>query len=315
VLSVMNMRHVHSIKPGRPVVIDGQQAAPSVRFWGVRGSLPVPGAGTVAFGGNTACMEVRLGLRRVIIDAGTGIAALGIAMKEEGGDEPVHILLSHLHHDHVSALVFFKPIFQRGRQINVWCGNLGGESAEQALRRMFSPPLFPVTFADMPAQFRFHGFRAGETIDVDGLAVRTAPLNHPSGATGYRFDQGGGSLAVITDIEHAQDDIEPDPPVLDLCRGVDTIVYDMMMEETDFPTCRGWGHSTARAGVRLAERAGARQLIGFHHSPMADDAVMEDRERRLRAAFSGAAMAREGMTVSSRPSAVMPDASLSGAAL
>lgn len=298
------MRHVPPSE-ARALEAQGSLARPSVRFWGVRGSFPTPGPGTVRYGGNTACMEVRLGADRIIVDAGTGLVNLGLAMKQEGGLEPVHILLTHLHHDHVSALPFFKPIFQRDREINIWCGNLDGASAESALERMFSAPLFPVQLRDAPAHLRFHGFRSGETINVAGHAVRTVHLNHPSGATGYRFEQGGGSLAIITDIEHGPDNTEPCPNVLALCQSTDTIVYDMMMEESDFPVCRGWGHSTARAGARLAVLAGARRLVGFHHAPTDDDAAMDDRERRLQEAFAGASMAREGETVVAAPGSAL----------
>jgi phosphoribosyl 1,2-cyclic phosphodiesterase len=271
--------------------------APRLSFWGVRGSLPTPGADSARYGGHTSCIEVTAGGQRFIVDAGSGLMPLGKAIAAEAGTEPLHILLTHLHHDHVLGLPFFKPMYQTGREVHLWCGNLDGECAAAALSRMFSPPLFPVSFAQMPADIRFHGFRAGETLSINGLSLRTAPLNHPSGATGYRFDAGGGSAAIITDIEHAHDTIEPDDAVLGLCRGADTIVYDMMMEESDFPSCKGWGHSTAAAGVRLAERAGARQLVGFHHSPLQDDVMMDDRARRLQSLFAGSLMAREGVSL------------------
>jgi phosphoribosyl 1,2-cyclic phosphodiesterase len=129
-------------------------------------------------------------------------------------------------------------------------------------------------------------------LDIGGVKIRTVPLNHPSGATGYRFDGAAGSLAVITDIEHC--DGRPDAAVLALCRKVDTLVYDSMLEESDFGRCRGWGHSTVSAGVALARAAGARRLVGCHHAPEHDDAHMAERERRLQEAWPEALMAREG---------------------
>jgi phosphoribosyl 1,2-cyclic phosphodiesterase len=281
---------------------DTRQDAPRLTFWGVRGSYPVPGAGTLSYGGNTACIEAVSGGARVIIDAGTGIIELG---RRFGGapDTPVHILLTHLHHDHVVGLPFFKPIYQAGREIHIWCGNLGGESAHAALARMFSAPLFPMQLDRMPASVRFHGFHAGETLTIAGQTIRTAPLKHPSAATGYRFDAGGGSAAIITDIEH--DSETPDPAVTALCAGVDTLVYDTMIEECDFGACKGWGHSTITAGLKLAEAAGARRFVGFHHSPLHDDAFLDARLSRMAGERPGgpdsATLAREGETLVCAP--------------
>lgn len=267
-------------------------AAPELRFWGVRGSVAVPGPDTVLYGGNTSCIEVINGARRYIVDAGTGIVPLG---RKGGwaGSEPIHILMTHLHHDHAIGLAFFAPIYQKGREIHLWCGNLGGQSAEEALNRLFAPPLFPFTLAGAPATFIFHGFAAGEMLVIGEDRIATAPLQHPSGATGYRFDSAGGSAAIITDIEHGADG--PDPAVVALCAGVDTLVYDMMLEEAEYGSCQGWGHSTARAAIALADAAGARQLVGFHHAPGHGDAVMQRREAELQEARAASLMAREGM--------------------
>jgi phosphoribosyl 1,2-cyclic phosphodiesterase len=279
-----------------------QTSAPAITFWGVRGSLPVPGPATALFGGNTTCLEIetpsRDGQRRFIIDAGSGMQPLGRS-RDWGGVKRLDLLLTHLHHDHVIGLPFFNAMSGLDIVIHIWCGNLGGKTAKTALRRMFSPPLFPVPFEEFPAKFRFHGFKAGATLDIDGVSIRTAPLEHPSGATGYRFDGKAGSLAVITDIEHRTD--APDPAVVALCKGADTLVYDSMFEDNDYNRCRGWGHSTAKAGIALAKAAGIRQFVGFHHAPEHDDMIMADRERRLMAAWPESLMAREGMRLICTP--------------
>jgi phosphoribosyl 1,2-cyclic phosphodiesterase len=290
-----------------PAVADLKQAAggidaPVATFWGVRGSLPVPGPQTTVFGGNTSCIEVtvpsRSGARTFVIDAGSGLRELGQS-RDWTGVKRLDLLLTHLHHDHVIGLPFFKPMFIADLEINFWCGNLDGKTAEAAFNRMFSPPLFPLRLQQLPAKARFHGFRAGETLEIDRVRIRTALLEHPSGATGYRFDGPEGSLAVITDIEHRTD--WPDPKVVILCRGVDTLIYDSMLDEEDYGHCKGWGHSTVAAGVLLARAAGVRRFVGFHHAPEHDDMTMADRERRLQAVWPEALMAREGMKLFCKP--------------
>jgi phosphoribosyl 1,2-cyclic phosphodiesterase len=286
---------VHSIEP-RP-------DAPWLRFWGVRGSYPVSGAAFARYGGATPCIEVGLGASRFIVDAGTGLIALGASPAFRDVTE-AHLLLTHLHHDHVQGLPFFKPLYRRDLTLHVWCGHLGGETAEAALDQMFAPPLFPFRLGQAGARLVFHGFRAGETITVDGCAVRTVALQHPSGATGYRFDGADGSAAIITDIEHAgggDGATDACPAVAALCDGVDTLVYDTMLMASEYGGCRGWGHSTVEAALALKQRAGARRLVGFHHAPQHDDAIMAAREAALAAIAPGSLMAREGLVLRCAP--------------
>ncbi len=278
---------------------DSSTDAPELAFWGVRGSIAVPGAGTLKFGGNTSCIEVKCGNARFIVDAGTGISPLGQSRGWQG-DEPIHLLLTHLHHDHIIGLPFFRPIFQKGRDINIWCGNLDGATAEAAMAHLFAPPLFPFGLHQAPARFIFHGFKAGETLKIGQDSIRTVLLDHPSGATGYRFDTGSGSAVIVTDIEHRSGG--PAANVVALCKGADTLVYDMMLDETEYGACQGWGHSTAPEGIKLANAAGVRQLVGFHHSPTHDDAMMQDREARLQEARASSLMAREGLRLVCSPS-------------
>jgi phosphoribosyl 1,2-cyclic phosphodiesterase len=286
--------HRDEVMPApREAVTD--ETALSIRFWGVRGSIPAPRAETVDFGGNTPCLEVTAAGRRFIVDAGSGIAALGATIAGEDVSR-YDILLTHLHHDHVTGLFFFRPIFRPGVHVAIHCGNLDGETAEAPLRRLYSPPLFPISFEDVAATFSFHGFRAGEALDFGpAVKVGTCLLRHPSGATAYRFDCGGRALAIITDIEHAGP--APDPEVADFVRNCDLVVYDAMFLAPEYPACQGWGHSTLEAGVELCRVAGAKRLAAFHHNPTHDDAVLAERERWLEGQLPGSFIAREGMTL------------------
>jgi phosphoribosyl 1,2-cyclic phosphodiesterase len=266
----------------------------SLRFWGVRGSTPTAGPRFAAFGGNTPCVEIRLGNRLFVIDAGSGIAALGASLGE-AVPERIDILFSHLHLDHIQGLSFFKPALRLTRELHLHCGNLDGETAEATLERVFSPPVFPVRLSDLPASIVHHGFRAGETLHFpDGVSVRTVPLNHPSGAVGYRFDHRGRAVCYLSDNEHTQP--WPAPALVDFVHGADLVVYDAMFSAADYTPCKGWGHSTWEAGIELMRAAGADELAIFHHHPMHDDTALAAVEAQVRAAYPRGFLAREGVT-------------------
>lgn len=268
----------------------------TVRFWGTRGSLPRSGPDFMRYGGNTTCVEIRLGKRLFIIDAGSGIADAGRSMLDDlprGYD----ILLSHLHHDHTIGLPFFAPALKPDCNIRLHCGNLDGESAEAALGTMFAPPIFPVRLSVLPCRFTYHGFRAGTSLAFeDGTLIRTCPLIHPGGATGYRFDHGGRSVCYISDLEHSPGMV--DKALVSFCTYADLVIYDAMFDDAEFQACRGWGHSTWAAGIALCKAAGAKALAATHHHLRHTDAILDETDRKIRSALPGSFVARDGLTVS-----------------
>jgi phosphoribosyl 1,2-cyclic phosphodiesterase len=269
----------------------------TVRFWGVRGTLPTPGPDTVRYGGNTSCVEVELGRRSVIFDAGSGIKKLGDRLAAQGGTIETDILFSHCHMDHVCGIPFFAPFYSAPHRIRLWAGNLLPHATlEAAIRSIMSAPLFPIEIEAFKAQVQFRDFHAGEMLDLGGgIKARTGMLNHPGGAVGYRLDCAGKSIAYITDTEHRPNEL--DPTVLSLVQNADLMIYDCTYTDEEFPDHVGWGHSTWQQAARLANAAGVKKLAVFHHDPDHDDAFMRKVETEAAKAHPGAFVAREGVVL------------------
>ncbi len=267
-----------------------------VRFWGVRGSIACPGEATARYGGNTACIEMRCGDRLLIFDAGTGIRLLG-GVLDGAGPVDADLFFSHTHLDHIIGLPFFCPAYRPENRYQIWAGHLGADcTVEQALRLCMQKPLFPVPLDVFKADMIFHDFAAGDVLEPrPGIVVRTAPLNHPDGATGYRIEYGGRSVCYVTDTEHVPG--AADHNILTLIDGADVVIYDCTYTDEEFDAYKGWGHSTWQEGVRLCQAAGAKSLIIYHHSPDHDDAAMDRIAEEAAQVFPGATVAREGMVL------------------
>jgi phosphoribosyl 1,2-cyclic phosphodiesterase len=274
------------------VSVNGQTEF-TVRFWGVRGSIAAPGPATVKYGGNTACVEMRCGPHLLIFDAGTGIRELGYALSRAGPVE-ADLFLSHTHYDHLTGLPFFCSAFEAHNRFQVWAGHLKPErTIESVLRSFMAEPLFPVPLDIFDAHFTFHDFTAGETLNPRaGVTVRTAALNHPNRATGYRVEWGGRAACYVTDTEHVPG--APDANVLALIDGADLVIYDATYTDEEFQRYRGWGHSTWQEAVRLAKAARVKTLALFHHEQSHDDAALDAIAAAAARAFPGAVVAREG---------------------
>jgi phosphoribosyl 1,2-cyclic phosphodiesterase len=282
-------------------VSEGNSAAGgfSVRFWGVRGSIAAPGPATARYGGNTSSLEVRCGGRLLLLDGGTGLRYLGNALLAEAPLD-ADLFFTHTHFDHVCGLPFFKPFFQRENSFRLWAGHLGGElNLQRVLREFMMAPLFPVPPDVFKAAIEYRDFKGGEALPLErapGVTVRTAPLHHPDGATGYRIEYAGKSLCYVTDTEHVPG--KPDRNVLGLMEGADIAIYDCMYTDEEFAKSYvGWGHSTWQEAVRLCKAAHVKKLVVFHHDPDHDDDRMDAIGREVAAAMPGAVVAREGMVI------------------
>jgi phosphoribosyl 1,2-cyclic phosphodiesterase len=266
-----------------------------LEFWGVRGSIACPSPDHVGFGGNTSCLEVAAGEQRIVLDAGTGLRELGNRFLKDDVREAA-VLLTHTHWDHINGFPFFKPGYVKDRRFTIMAGHLPQGGVREVLSGQMTGPTFPVPLETMRAELVFQDFVAGDSFNLGAdTRVRTAPLNHPNGATGYRIEHGGRALCYVTDTEHRVG--QPDQTVLGLIQGADLVVYDCTYTDEEFPARVGWGHSTWQEAVRLCVQADVKQLAIFHHDPEHDDAFMSRVESEARQLWSGAFVAREHMRV------------------
>lgn len=268
-----------------------------ITFWGVRGSIACAAKTHLRYGGNTPCVEVAAGDEHFILDAGTGIRALGADFIKHDRKRGT-ILLSHTHWDHIQGFPFFAPAFDPKRAFRVLAGHLppstGGIRA--VLAGQMAEPNFPVPLEIMRGSLAYEDFTAGDSFHLASqVKVKTAKLNHPNGATGYRIEHGGASVCYVTDTEHIIG--KPDQTILGLIEGVDLLVYDSTYTDEEFPTKIGWGHSTWQEAVRLAKAANVKRLAIFHHEPDHDDRFMGAVEKKARTLFPNSFVAREGQAV------------------
>jgi phosphoribosyl 1,2-cyclic phosphodiesterase len=243
----------------------------SVTFRGVRGSSPSPGPLTTRHGGNTSCVEVRAGDEILILDAGTGIRALGLDLIAEFGDRPIAatVLISHTHWDHIQGLPFFSPAFSAKNEVRVVAARGWGSTVARALRQQMDPISFPIPLEQL------RGLREVEELASDGAVhgafhIAVTKLNHPGGCAGFRIEAHGGSFAYLPDHERFENPADTDA-LAEFVREVDLLVLDTQYTEEEFQRRRGWGHGCVPDSVALALNAGVRQLAFFHHDPAHDD--------------------------------------------
>lgn len=274
----------------------------NIRFWGVRGSIASPGPETAAVGGNTSCVEIVCDEEtRIVLDAGTGLRALGnewMAKRALSKSKPfstnMTLLLSHYHWDHIQGLPFFVPMYMKDTSITIVGGQNGVMSVREALERQMSAPSFPVRFDEVGARIGTREVKLGEGFHVGDATVRVGKGNHPGGVVAYRIDYNGKSVVYATDTEHYSC---VDPALRSLCEGADVLIYDAQYTPEEYKGKVGWGHSTYVAGAELARAAGIGTYVLYHHDPMRDDEGVAAIETSARELFSASIAAREGLEI------------------
>ena len=290
----------------------------TVRFRGVRGSIPTPSPENMRYGGNTSCLEIRLDNQLLILDAGSGIRLLGEELVQTANSSPVEatLLLSHSHWDHIQGLPFFVPGYSTKNRITIFGAAGRAEQLQRALAAQMTPLHFPVGLDQM------RGLEPVRELSLDGtkignFLVRTTALNHPGGCTGFRIESAAGHVAYLPDHEpyrtngnHAAD--SPHRALVEFVRGVDLLILDTQYTSEEYAKRVGWGHGCLPDSVQLAIESGARRLVLFHHDPSHDDRQIDRMVEVASATAAGtqlvieAASEHEALSVTSSNVGVTP---------
>jgi phosphoribosyl 1,2-cyclic phosphodiesterase len=270
-------------------------SATRLKLWGVRGSIPVPGLGTVRYGGNTSCIEVRADGEIIVLDAGSGIRLLGMALEQEFGSRPIKLtlLITHAHWDHIQGFPFFLPAYNDKNQVHI----LGYDGADAGLRDILkgqmATPFFPVKLYDLPGKIDIRKLKTKD-FQIGKVRVRAKLMNHPGICVGYRLFTSNGSIAYVPDTEpydsfvlHSakSDLLSPEQThrraekerteLVEFLRDSDILILDAQYTDEEYKEHLGWGHGSLSGVVSLALDADVRKLVLFHHDPNHDDAMLD----------------------------------------
>jgi phosphoribosyl 1,2-cyclic phosphodiesterase len=299
----------------------------TITFWGVRGSYPVPGSGTVQFGGNTPCVEVRAGNQVIILDAGTGIIGLGKALVRETMEQrrplAATLLFSHMHHDHTQGFPFFTPAYMGTTRLNILGPGIFERDLEETLARAMLPPVFPISLQELPSAKTMTAMRECDVLllgdSVGGMALRNRYRDqlegdpdlvriqalhsyaHPGTTLVYRIDWRGQSVVYATDIEGYA---HTDRRLATFAHHADVLIHDAQYTEDQYLGRRsgtlatqGWGHSTAAMACDVAHAANVKQLVLFHHDPGYDDPTIQSIESDAQGRFANTISGYEGLVL------------------
>jgi phosphoribosyl 1,2-cyclic phosphodiesterase len=272
-----------------------------IRFWGTRGSIAVPGPVALRYGGNTTCLEVRADGEIIVLDAGSGIRPLGLALDAEFQTEPIKLslLITHAHWDHIQGFPFFRPAYNPKNQIRIFGFDGAGASFRQILAEPMKAPFFPIAMRELSAKMDIR--KLTETnFSIGKLEIHATFVNHPGVCAGYRIFTSAGSIAFLPDYEPYEfflhsarvNQLSPEQAtktaaderasLVEFLRGSDILILDAQYTDEEYQTHIGWGHGSISSAVSLALDAEAQTLLLFHHDPNHDDRTVEAMEKSAR---------------------------------
>ena len=285
-----------------------KQMALTVRFWGTRGGIPTPGPETIRYGGNTPCVEVRVGDTNIIFDAGTGVRGLGLDILEREGPFVGHLFIGHCHWDHIQGFPFFAPAYVPGNQLTVYGSQGSGRGIREVLEGQMAHDFFPVEIKEMGADVQFIDLEQG-SFDIDDCTITTLHLNHPGLSMAVRVDHDGRSVAYSSDSEPFREILgrqnfpsdspmaayidELDERVVEFARGADLLIMDGQYTADEYPAKLGWGHASMNDAAEVGRRAEVKRVAVYHHDPLHDDDYLDTQRDRLQAMLTEAGSSTE----------------------
>ncbi len=255
-----------------------------VKFWGTRGSIPTPALWTRVYGGNTSCVEIRMDDTLFICDAGSGIRELGKDLLTRNPvPNELHLFLTHTHWDHIQGFPFFVPAYRAATRMRIYGPAAGDDSRYQLLSGQMASDYFPVAFGEMGAKITPEFLTGGEK-KINGVRVRSFPLNHPGSCCGYIFEKGGVKIVYATDnelpiqsgdrfpdLQHTGGLRQMPASLIEAVQDADLLITDAQYDDLQYVTKRGWGHSSCNSVTDLAIKAKVKNLALFHHDPESTD--------------------------------------------
>ena len=265
-----------------------------IKFWGTRGSIPVPSPETLRYGGNTTCVELRADGEIIVLDAGSGIRPLGVALDREFQTRPIKLslLITHAHWDHIQGFPFFKPGYDSKNEIRIFGFDGAGATFREIMTEPMRSPFFPITMRELSARMDINKLNEMK-FSLGKLDIHAAFVNHPGVCAGYRIFTSSGSVAFVPDHEpyefflHAArgKQLSPDETkeivaeqhvaLVQFLRGSDILILDSQYTDQEYKTHIGWGHGAISSAVALATEAEVQTLLLFHHDPSHNDEIVD----------------------------------------
>jgi phosphoribosyl 1,2-cyclic phosphodiesterase len=256
-----------------------------VKFWGTRGSIPVPGRNTIKYGGNTPCVEVITNSRSIIIlDAGSGIRELGYKLKNSF-DKNIKILISHYHWDHIQGLPFFLPFYNQQYNVTLYGETIEGRDIKNLLRNQMTLDYFPISMDKLSANINYKNIEADKFYKFDGISIETKLVNHPTPTLTFKITEQDKCIVYMTDneikydpsSENIIDDLKANNKVLiNFCSGCNYLIHDTMYDEPSSFSKKGWGHSSNNTLAYFAILSRIKNLVLFHYNPDFSDAKIDE---------------------------------------
>lgn len=258
----------------------------TLKFWGVRGSIPTPGPETVRYGGNTSCSELRHNGKLFILDAGSGLRVLGNDLLKAGTPVTASIFISHMHWDHIQGIPFFTPAFIPNNNFTFYGSEPAGKDLFTIIADQMDPTYFPIEMKEMGSTMKFKPLFEGR-YEIEGIQVETIYVNHPGNALGYKFHLNEKTLVYISDNEpfpkidknDKSDQIllgeDSNIKLVNFISNVDVLVHDAQYTKDEYEKKMTWGHSPVEYTVDIAIKAGVKKLVLFHHDPLHNDDMID----------------------------------------